>query len=189
MSRILGNVHHLGYVYPDFDEAVERFAAGGIGPFFAMHETEALSIYRGELLPLSMSIAFTYSGDTCIEIITPTADQQASYNDFLSHCPHGGLHHIAYLSEDFDATRAKMAQAGKPLDVVQEFVTTPDGEPFEVYTEPAGIENPTIVQLLKPGLFDAWFAMIRDAAATWDGNEPIREAGQLLADALADGGA
>jgi catechol 2,3-dioxygenase-like lactoylglutathione lyase family enzyme len=187
MSRILGPIHHHGYVYPDFDAALKRFAAAGIGPFFCMHETEALSIYKGELLPLNMSIAFVYSGQTCIEIITPTADQQASYNDFLRHTPHGGLHHVAYLSDDFDRSRALMAAAGAPLEVVQEFVTAPENPPFEIYTEPVGVANPMIVQLLKPGLFDAWFAMMRDAAADWDGSDPIRGAGQLLADALVEG--
>ncbi len=189
MSRILGQVHHLGYVYPDFAKAVEKFAAGGIGPFFCMHETKALSIYRGELLPLGMSIAFTYSGDTCIEIITPPPGQQSSYNDYLGHTPHGGLHHIAYLTEDFASTQARMEAAGQPLRVVQEFVTTPDGPPFEIYCEPVGVENGLVVQLLKPGLFDDWFAFMHQAAAGWDGTDPIRDAGKLLEDALVEGAA
>ena len=187
MSRILGPVHHHGYVYPDFDAAVKRFAAAGIGPFFCMHETRALSIYKGELLPLGMSIAFVYSGDTCIEIIAPSAGQQASYNDFLCHTPHGGLHHVAYHSGDFARTLAAMETAGKPLRIVQEFVTAPDNPPFEIYCEPLGLENPMIVQLLRPGLFDVWFDMMRAAAAQWDGTDPFREAGQLLADALTEG--
>ena len=186
MSRILGDVIHLGYVYPDFAAALARFAAGGIGPFFVMHETEAVSIYRGEQLPLGMSIAFVYSGDTCLEIITPHADQQSAYNDFLRHNPHGGLHHIAYHSDDFAMTLAKMAAIGRPLRVVQEFVTAMGGEPFEIYCEPVGVDDPITFQLLKPGLFDGWFGSMREAASRWDGTDPIRDAGALLAGALAD---
>lgn len=186
MSRILGPVIHHGYVYPDFDTAVRRFAAGGIGPFFVMRETGAISIYRGEQLPLGMSIAFVYSGDSCMEIITPHSDQQSAYNDFLRHNPHGGLHHIAYYSEDFGRTLANMEAEGMPLRIVQEFVQTPDGEPFEIYCEPVGDDNPIIFQFLRPGLFDDWFASMRKAAAGWDGTAPIRDASQLLADALAE---
>lgn len=189
MSRILGAVIHQGYVYPDFEAAVERFAAAGIGPFFAMHETGAVSIYRGEQRPLSMSIAFVYSGDTCLEIITPHGEQQSAYDDFLRRNPHGGLHHIAYYSSDFAQTLAKMAAEGMPLATVQEFATTPNSEPFEIYCEPVGVDNPIIIQFLRPGLFDSWFDAMRIAAANWDGTDPIRDASSLLAAALAESAA
>jgi catechol 2,3-dioxygenase-like lactoylglutathione lyase family enzyme len=187
MSRILGPVIHQGYVYPDFDDALERFAAGGIGPFFVMHETGAISIYGGEQHPLGMSIAFVYSGDTCMEIITPHRNQVSAYNDFLRRNPHGGLHHIAYFSDNFSKTLARMDAAGKPLRVVQEFVDTLGSEPFEIYCEPIGIDNPIIFQFLRPGLFDGWFDSMREAAANWDGTDPVRDAGPLLATALAKG--
>ena len=186
MSRILGSVIHQGYVYPDFNAALERFAVGGIGPFFVMHETGAISIYRGEQRPLGMSIAFVYSGDSCMEIITPHGEQESAYNDFLCLNPHGGLHHIAYFSDDFARTLARMDAEDKPLRIVQEFVATPGGEPFEIYCEPVGIDNPVIFQLLRPGLFDGWFDSMREAAANWDGTDPIRDAGPLLAAALAE---
>ena len=186
MSRLLGAPIHFGYVYPDFDAAVERFAAGGIGPFFAMHETVAISVFRGVQQPLGMSIAFAYSGDACLEIIAPHAGCQSAYNEFLGHSPQGGLHHIAYHSDDFAATLATMAAAGKPLRVVQEFLNAPGEAPFEIYGEPLDGENPLIFQFLRPGLFDAWFAQMREAAATWDGVDPVRDAGQLLSSALAD---
>jgi catechol 2,3-dioxygenase-like lactoylglutathione lyase family enzyme len=121
-----------------------------------------------------------------MEIITPHADQQSAYNDFLRRNPHGGLHHIAYFSDDFGKTLAKMDAAGMPLRIVQEFIDTPGSEPFEIYCEPVGVDNPVIFQLLRPGLFDGWFDFMLEAAANWDGTEPIRDAGPLLAIALAE---
>ena len=44
MSRLLGNPAHQCYVYPDFDKALERFAAGGIGPFFVLDEVGELPL-------------------------------------------------------------------------------------------------------------------------------------------------
>jgi catechol 2,3-dioxygenase-like lactoylglutathione lyase family enzyme len=186
MSRILGSVVHQGFVYPDFDAALARFAAGGIGPFFVMHETAAISIYHGEQRPLGMSIAFVYSGDSCMEIITPRVQQQSAYNEFLHRNPHGGLHHIAYFSDDFTKTLDRMEGEGKPLRIIQEFVKNPGEEPFEIYCEPVGVDNPVIFQLLRPGLFDSWFDAMKNAAAIWDGTNPIRDAGPLLVGALSN---
>jgi len=123
-----------------------------------------------------------------MEIITPHANQQSAYNDFLRHNPHGGLHHVAYHSDNFAATLAKMDAAGRPLRVVQEFVTALGNDPFEIYCEPVAGDDPIFFQFLKPGLFDGWFDAMRTAAATWDGSEPMRDGGSLLAAALADGG-
>jgi hypothetical protein len=186
MSRILGSVVHYGYVYPDFNAALTRFAAGGIGPFFVKHETAAISIYLGEQRPLGMSIAFVYSSDSCMEIITPHREQQSAYNEFLHRNPHGGLHHIAYFSSDFTKTLGRMEAEGKPLKIIQEFVNSPGDEPFEIYCEPVGVDDPVIFQFLRPGLFDSWFDFMRKAAATWDGTDPIRDAGPLLVAALSN---
>ena len=91
MSRILGSAIHQAYVYPDFDAALKRFQAGGIGPFFVMESTGNAGIYRGEEHPLSMSVAFFYTGDSCIELISPHGQQQSAYGEFLKRNPLGGL--------------------------------------------------------------------------------------------------
>ena len=187
MSRLLGQPVHQCYVYPDFDAALEKFAAGGIGPFFLLGEVGGMGDYRGEQHEFSAQVAFVYSGDNCFEIISPKPGGISAYNAFLDLNPHGGLHHIAYYSEDFAKTLAAMEAEGKPLRIVQEFVETTGGDPFEIYCEPVGVENPLVFQFLRPGVFDAWFDAMRDAAANWDGTDPIRDASHLLAEALAEG--
>ena len=52
--------------------------------------------------------------------------------------------------------------------------------------EPVGVDNPVLFQLLQPGLFDGWFDAMREAAANWDGSEPIRDARPLMAAAMAE---
>ena len=181
MSRIFGPAIHQAYVYPDFDAALARFAAGGIGPFYILHSDEGLSLYRGEMHALSMSAAFVYSGEACFEIIAPRGPQQSAYAEFLDRNPHGGLHHIAYYSADFTATLAQAEAQGMPLRVVQEFADPRTGVPFEIYCEPVGIDNPVLFQFIRPGLFDHWFTAMRDAAAVWDGQDPMRDARPLMA--------
>jgi Glyoxalase/Bleomycin resistance protein/Dioxygenase superfamily len=109
MSRLLGNPAHQCYVYPDFDRAIEKFAAAGIGPFFVLDEVGGMGDYRGEQHPFSSQVAFVYSGDSCIEIICPKPGGISAYNTFLDINPHGGLHHIAYYAADFGKTLEMMA--------------------------------------------------------------------------------
>ncbi|MFT3929232.1 MAG: VOC family protein [Spongiibacteraceae bacterium] len=184
MSRILGTPVHQAYVYPNFDAALERFARGGIGPFYIM-QTGGVGRYRGEDHPLSVKVAFVYTGDTCFEIMTPNGEraQQSAYDEFLRRNPEGGLHHIAYYSEDFEKTLAIFEAEGMPLRRVQEF---PDGKGglIEIYCEPIGVDNPILFQFIRPGLFEPWFDAMRTAAANWDGADPFRDARPLMAAAM-----
>jgi catechol 2,3-dioxygenase-like lactoylglutathione lyase family enzyme len=184
MSRLLGNPAHHCYVYPDFDAALDRLAAGGIGPFFVLDEVGGMGDYRGEQHPFSAKVAFVYSGDSCMEIISPKPGGISAYNEFLDRTPHGGLHHIAYYSADFDATLAMMAAAGKPLRTVVDMRDPESGTSIEIYCEPVGVENPVLYQLMRPGLFDPWFAAMREAAASWDGSDPFRDARPSMMAAL-----
>jgi catechol 2,3-dioxygenase-like lactoylglutathione lyase family enzyme len=185
MSRLLGQPVHQCYVYPDFDAALKRFAAAGIGPFFVLgDETGGPSIFRGEEHPLRIKVAFVYTGNTCFEIITPIGEQQSTYSEFLSRNPSGGLHHIAYYSEDFDKTLAMLAREGAPFTVVQDLRQPGTDWSIEIYCEPDEVDNPVNYQFLRPGLFDSWFDAMREAAATWDGSDPIRDARPLMAAAL-----
>ena len=185
MSRILGKPVHQAYVFPDFDEAIGRFAALGIGPFFVLHSEGGSSRYRGVDHPLSLSVAFVYSGDTCFEIIAPHGDQQSAYGEYIRRNPDGGLHHICYYADDFEKTLASLAAGGQKFEIVQEFADPRSGEPFEIYCEPVGIDNPVLFQLIRPGLFDRWFDAMRQAASNWDGSDPIRDARPYMAEAMA----
>lgn len=185
MSRLLGKPAHQCYVYPDFGKALAKFAAGGIGPFFVLEEAGGMGDYRGEQHPLSISVAFVYSGDSCIEIITPRGESKSAYGEFLRRNPHGGLHHIAYYSADFDKTLAMMEAAGKPLNTVVDMKDPSTGKSIEIYCEPVGVDNPVLYQLMLPGLFDPWFEVMREAAADWDGENPIRDARPSMYAAMA----
>lgn len=186
MSRLLGKPVHQCFVYPDFDAALEKFAAAGIGPFYVLPEAGGDSIYRGEVHPMSIKVAFVYTGDTLIEIIAPNGhDQISTYGEFIRRNPQGGLHHIAYWSADFDATLAMLREKGRPFTVVQDLKDPATGRSVEVYCEPDGIDNPVLFQLMLPGVFDPWFDAMREAAATWDGTDPIRDARALMMAAMA----
>jgi len=181
MSHLLGQPVHICYVYPDFDAAIEKFAAAGIGPFFVLPEAGGDSIYRGEIHPMCIKVAFVYTGDNLIEIIAPVGqDQQSTYGEFIRRNPHGGLHHIAYKSADFEATLAMLKDKGQPFTIVQDLKDPRSGKTVEVYCEPDGVDDPVLFQLMLPGVFDAWFDAMKDVADNWDGEQPIRDARELM---------
>jgi hypothetical protein len=182
MSYLLGNPAHQCYVYRDFEKALEKFAAAGIGPFFLLSEVGVMCHYRGEQHPFRAQVGFAYSGDSCIEINSPlNAPGISAYlNEFLTRNPGGGLHHIAYYSDDFDVTLAMMEKAGKPLRTVVEMRDPASGMQVEIFCEPIGVEDPISYQLMRPGPLEAWFGAIHQAAAEWDGTDPIREVKPLM---------
>jgi hypothetical protein len=136
---------------------------------------DVLCDYRGEQHPFTSKVAFVYSGDSCIEIITPKEGVISTFSEFLGRNPHGGLHHIAYYSEDFQATLTKMEQAGRPLSIVVDVRDPATGSQVEIFCEPVGVEDPILYQIMRPRLL-AWFEVMQKASAEWDGKDPIRDA-------------
>jgi hypothetical protein len=180
MSRLFGDVAHQAYVVPDFDAGLRKLIAAGIGPAFVLRRIRGAGRYRGERHDSLISAAFAYSGDTCFEILTPHDDVPSAYREYLERRPEGGLHHIAYFSDDIPGTIAGAAAAGATFDIVQEYIFPDSGEAYEVYMEPVGVDDPILVQLLLPGVLADWFGQMRAAARNWDGSEPIRDALQLM---------
>jgi hypothetical protein len=180
MSRLFGNVAHQAYVVPDFEQGLEKLFAAGIGPAFVLRRIRGAGRYRGERHDSLISAAFAFSGDACIEILTPHDDVPSAYREFLERQPKGGLHHIAYFSDDIHGSIASAAAKGARFDIVQEYIFPDSGEPYEVYMEPVGVDDPILVQLLLPGILAEWFGQMQAAARDWDGSEPIRDALQLM---------
>ena len=78
-----------------------------------------------------------------------------------------------------------MKDAGKPLNVVVDMKDPSTGKTIEIYCEPVGVDDPVLIQLMLPGLFDPWFETMRQAAVNWDGTDPIRDARPAMYAAMA----
>jgi len=135
MSRLFGDVAHQAYVVPDFDAALEKLNAAGIGPAFVLRRIRGAGRYRGERHDSLISAAFAYSGNTCIEILTPHDDVPSAYREYLERRPEGGLHHIAYFSDDIAGSIASWLlirsrdMVGHPAPPEAEAAPEGSGEP------------------------------------------------------------
>jgi catechol 2,3-dioxygenase-like lactoylglutathione lyase family enzyme len=179
LSRFFGRSEQAAYVVPGIEQAIERMLTSGVGPVFVMRRVRLLARYRGEQNALLITVAFVYSGDIQYEFVEQHDDTPSAYREFLDRHPGGGFHHVAHFSEDFGKSLRHAREFGTDFEIVQEFIT-PDGAPFEIYLQPVGVTDPLVTQLSLTGPLQTFFADMRQAAAEWDGRDPVRDAIALL---------
>lgn len=179
MSRLFGKAVHAAFVVPDIKAAMQEVIDDGIGPFYLMDHITPDARYRGTRNNPCISAAFVNSGDMQFEFIQPHDDTPSAFREFLERKPEGGLHHIAYWVDDIgDAVKDAQGQ-GFACNTVQEFVH-PDGTAYEIYLEPLGKPEAKLIQIMVDSPVKAFFEGVRQAAESWDGSNPVRDALELL---------
>ena len=175
MSVLPGPIRQIGYVVTDLDRAMASWVELGVGPWLVIRGLPMRALYRGEPCETMLSLALSNSGELQIELIQQQDDTPSIFTEFLA-ANGPGYHQLAYWAEDFDATMKAVEDAGWP-------VVWSGGEGFGVrfaYVEPPNrpTRPSTIVEISE--LTDGQVAsakFIRDAAANWDGSDPIRNLG------------
>jgi catechol 2,3-dioxygenase-like lactoylglutathione lyase family enzyme len=167
-----GNIRQIGYVVTDLDRALAGWVELGVGPWFVIRSMPQRVFYRGEPCEITLSLALANSGDMQLEVIQQQDETPSIFTEFLA-AGREGFHQFAYWTEDFDATMQVVEDAGWP-------VVWSGGE--DVGTRFAYVEPPnspaTIIEIMELTETTAGMAtFVRDAAAHWDGSDPIRNLG------------
>jgi hypothetical protein len=171
MSRFFGQIRQAGYVVPDIEAAMDYWSGMlGVGPFFYNPKVPIRNYrYRGKTYEPHNSVALANSGPLQIELIQCRNDVPSMYRDFTQ-AGHSGLQHVAYWTETYDDDFARLtAQGFKPV------MSGEVGEQgrfvyFDTHFHPG-----TVVELSEvKGPKGTMFRMIREAAADWDGSDPVR---------------
>lgn len=159
------------WVVPNVEEACMKWVNDlGVGPFFVSDYTNDMFsdvTYRGKAAELDMKIGVAQAGNVQIELIEPLTEVCA-YRDSV---PKGqlGFHHMCVWTLDFDADHQYMerlgytaANTGKVGAIEFAYFDTRPimGCMLEVVTHNDG----TVAR----------FAEIAEAAANWDGKDPLR---------------
>jgi catechol 2,3-dioxygenase-like lactoylglutathione lyase family enzyme len=166
-----GTFRQIGYVVSDLDEAIAGWLSLGVGPWFVMRGLQQNAIYRGKPCSVPFSLAFSNNGDLQVELIQQENDTPSIYTEFLA-TGREGFHQLAWWAPDFETTLAAAEAAGWPAV----WVGTDESTRY-AYLEPKGAPA-TVIELSE--LNDGMQAMakhVRDAAANWDGTDPIRSLG------------
>jgi catechol 2,3-dioxygenase-like lactoylglutathione lyase family enzyme len=169
----LGPVMQLAWLPQDFDGALRHWTTVmGVGPFFLMENIALADMrYLGQPTSAVFSLALAYWGDTQIELIRPENDAPSIYNG--EYAVRDRLHHTCLLVDDI--TDAYAACAAHGARVLVEGRVGDSGH--VIYADPGGGPG-SVVEMLQPQPGTAeLFGMMRQAAATWDGSDPIRKLG------------
>ena len=118
MTAIVSSpIFQLGYVVTDIEAAKADFARHlGVENWLIMPDVEFSEgcEFRGGPSDHVAHIGLAYAGDVQLELIQPVRGTSI-YTEFLD-AGRTGLHHTAYLTDDFDATLARAADAGLAVD-------------------------------------------------------------------------
>ncbi|XCI61932.1 glyoxalase [Mycolicibacterium parafortuitum] len=165
-----GVIRQIGYVVTDLDRALDGWVCLGVGPWFVIRNLEQRVTYRGVPCEITLSLALANSGDMQVEVICQHDDTPSVFTEFLA-ARGPGFHQLAYWTEDFESTMAGLAETGWPVvwsggeDVGTRFA----------YLEPPGGPAAAIEIMELTDATSGMATFLRDAAASWDGTDPIRE--------------
>jgi catechol 2,3-dioxygenase-like lactoylglutathione lyase family enzyme len=173
VNRVLpGPIRQIGYIVSDLDTAIESWVNLGVGPWFVLRGIPIRALYRGEPCETAITMALANSGEMQIELIAQDDDTTSIYSEFLA-SGREGYHQLAYWSDDFDETMGAVAAAGWPVVWLGDESV---GTRF-AYVEPPN-SPATIIEIME--LNEATAGMgkfVSDAAAAWDGTDPVRVLG------------
>ena len=173
MSRHFGAVTQNGYVVRDIRAAMDHWInVMGVGPWYYIEQVKTDYFrHRGKDSAPELSIALANSGDLQIELIQQRNGAPSMYLEFL-HAGHEGLQHMSYWTKDYQALydRAlnlgyKVGQEGQIGGELGRFAY------FDTQAHPGTVIEISDISGPKGRFFDR----IREAAANWDGTNPIRE--------------
>jgi catechol 2,3-dioxygenase-like lactoylglutathione lyase family enzyme len=163
----------IAFVVPSLDQALEFWTRKmGVGPFvvFADAMKDRQFIYRGRQSAVEVSLAFSYVGDTQIELIAQSNAARSPYLDFLG-SGRQGAHHMAYWPEDPESACRDLERVG--FEEVVSIQTATGGGIVRYYSGPAHLGLMVEIAPMTPER-DAYFSAIQALAQAWDGNRPVR---------------
>ena len=101
---MIKHIDHLGIAVRSLDESI---------PFYE----KSLGLkceHREEVPSQKVRTAFFHCGDVHIELLEPTAPD-SPIAKWLEKNPHGGIHHIAYATDNIEAQLLQAKEAGTQL--------------------------------------------------------------------------
>ncbi len=114
---VFSNLHHVGVVVRDIDKAIAHFEALGFGPFQFDEGVRVFAIdfdgeLHGEPARWTVKISNGKMGDVDLELLEP-GPQPSALRETLESTGEG-MHHIGFLTDDFeDDVAAMLAQGAK----------------------------------------------------------------------------
>jgi catechol 2,3-dioxygenase-like lactoylglutathione lyase family enzyme len=171
MSRLFGNMRQVGIVVRDIEAAMRHWVeVCGVGPWYYTDKLAVTAFtYNGRRYDdIHVSIALANSGDVQLELIQQRCDAPSMYREFLT-AGREGMQHWSSWPENYQEIYDRALANG--YTVGQEG-QSPRG-PFVYFRNES--HPGTVIEMaeLTPARRSI-FEQVRQAAADWDGSDPIR---------------
>jgi methylmalonyl-CoA/ethylmalonyl-CoA epimerase len=170
----LGPAHHRAYLVESIAGTVARLVEQfGAGPFFALENVPMENVTsRGEVAQFSHSSAFGHLGNDPIELMETNRLSPARVAERFSGT-RPRLHHIAWVvpASSVEQVRDALETHGAPeylrgnldeIDLSFHDGSASLGHDVEIHADVEGLRG--------------FFTMLREAAESWDGSDPLRPA-------------
>ena len=160
----------LAYAVPDASEAARWWAGHlGAGPFFLRsHISLTDVVYRGRAAEFDHTSAYGQWGDVMVELVqdhgTAPSVVRERYGPTES-----GLHHVAFIVADLDDATAHLVSLGMALAMSARTTATR----FH-FVDAVATTGHMIELYQRTDRVEGFYAMVRDAAQGWRGEDPVR---------------
>jgi hypothetical protein len=160
----------LAFVVDDLVATARRWIdVHGVGPFYVLPSTGPRPArYRGEPGRLDVQIAVTQAGPVQLELVHQRCDNPSVFRDVYSHGA-AGAHHIATMTDDFDAALAHYEQRG--YVPITELDTGMGRVAYIDTWRDLGLMTEVVE---RSEVFTRSLAGTARVCASWDGTDPIR---------------
>jgi hypothetical protein len=167
----IGHFDQLGYVVPDIHAAMQHWTLVlGVGPFYLMPDVAIEGAYEGDTpITVGMTVAFSYVGDTQIELIQPLGDAPSPYRTFAEAHGGDGLHHICRFTDNYAADLGSIRATQAPMRIYQA-----TAGPMQLAYIEGDRPGGAVLELLSAPFMWATFADMASVVKTWDGTDPVR---------------
>jgi catechol 2,3-dioxygenase-like lactoylglutathione lyase family enzyme len=170
---MLGRRLQIGMVVHDMDSALQMWTSSlRVGPWIVVEDAlmDRTYVHRGVPSKAQFSVAFSYSGDTQLELIMPTDGLPSAYREFLD-AGREGVHHLGFWPDDYRASCRALEEAGfRELSRID----AADGTPNVSYYESPAQLGVVVEVVPMNDLRQATFEAVERLTAAWDGSDPIR---------------
>jgi methylmalonyl-CoA/ethylmalonyl-CoA epimerase len=164
--KLLGAYMQIAYMTTDLHRAVRKWSfQKGVGPFVIAAHAEFESVeFDGRSTQIDVSLAFAFSGNMQIELITQHNDAPSVFKNVDGPTPH----HLGVLTPNIKADRKTLESAGWSL---RQHSISNVGTEVMFFSDAIGTE---LIELIasNPDMLRRHEAM-RGAAAQWDGSNPL----------------
>lgn len=167
----LGPPVQIAYAVPDARAAAQRWVGDlGVGPFFLRPHIELASVvHRGRSATFDHTSAYAQWGAVMVELVQDHGDGPSVVRDMYGP-DESGLHHLAFIVDDLDATVDRLAGIGLTTAMR---ATTAGGVRFD-FVDAVGTHGHMLELYERSDRLLAFYDAVAAAAEGWDGRDPIR---------------